>query len=50
MTTRLEAVERQTDGALSYGETAGLRQVYRRREIDPFEVLVAAYATGGKPR
>ena len=27
---RLEGVERQTDGKLSYGETAGLRQLYRR--------------------
>lgn len=44
---RLESVARQTDGALSYGETAGLRQLYRRRRLDPNEVLAEAYATGG---
>ena len=47
---RLEGVERQTDGALSYGETAGLRQLYRRRPLDPADLLTGAYASGGKRR
>ena len=47
---RLEVVERQTDGALSYGDTAGLRQLYRRRPLDPAGVLTEAYASGGKRR
>ena len=41
---------RLTDGALAYGETAGLRQLYRRRRLDPTEVLTAAYCTGGSRR
>jgi len=48
LTERLEGVERHTDAALSYGETAGLRQLYRRRRIDSTEVLAGAYAVGGK--
>jgi len=47
---RLEGIERQTDGALSYGETAGLRQLYRRKRLDPQEVLSNAYAIGGRRR
>lgn len=47
---RLEAAERQTNGALSYGETAGLRQLYRHREIDPLEVLTTAYTMQGNLR
>jgi hypothetical protein len=47
---RLEAVDKWTDGALSYGETAGLRQLYRRKRIDPNDVLAEAYATGGRRR
>jgi hypothetical protein len=47
---RLEVAERQTDGALSYGETAGLRQLYRRRPLDPTGLLTEAYALGGKRR
>jgi hypothetical protein len=42
---RLETVEGQTDGAIAYGETAGLRQLYRRRLLDPIELLADAYAT-----
>lgn len=46
---RLEAVEKLTDGAISYGETAGLRQLYRRGDrIDPKDALAEAYATGGR--
>lgn len=45
---RLESIERQTEGSLSYGETAGLRQLYRWKPLDPHEVLSAAYAIGGR--
>jgi hypothetical protein len=46
---RLEDIEKLTEGALSYGETAGLRQLYRRGERrDPKDVLTEAYATGGR--
>jgi hypothetical protein len=44
---RLEAIERITQGKLSYGETAGLRQLYRREQITSSDALTAAYATGG---
>ncbi len=47
---RLENIERQTDGALSYRDTAGLRQLYRRERLDPNEVLAGAYAVGGQRR
>jgi hypothetical protein len=47
---RLESVERQTDGALSYAETAGLRQLYRRQQLEAVEALAEAYAAGGKRR
>ena len=47
---RLEGIEKQTGGALSYGETAGLRQLYRLRRLDPKEVLSEAYAVGGRRR
>jgi hypothetical protein len=45
---RLEGIERQTDGALAYGETAGLRQIYRRKRLPSRELLSAAYAAGGR--
>jgi hypothetical protein len=44
---RLEAIEQATEGKLSYGETAGLRQLYRRDRITPAEALTEAYAAGG---
>jgi hypothetical protein len=47
---RLEGVERQTGGALSYGETAGLQQLYRRWSLDPNDLLSEAYAAGGTRR
>lgn len=47
---RLERIEQATDGKLSYGETAGLRQLYRRERIIPAEALTEAYAAGGKLR
>jgi hypothetical protein len=46
---RLEDIEKLTNGALSYGETAGLRQLYRRGDrLDPKNALTEAYATGGR--
>jgi hypothetical protein len=45
---RLEGIEGRTGGALSYAETAGLRQLYRHRRLDPNEALASAYATGGR--
>jgi len=47
---RLEGIEKLTDGALSYGETAGLRQLYRREQLDPHEILAETYAIGGRRR
>ena len=47
---RLEGIEKQTEGALSYGETAGLRQLYRRQQIEPNELLAGAYANCTKGR
>lgn len=47
---RLEGAEAQTDGRISYGETAGLRQLYRRGRIAPKEILTDAYAVGGRRR
>lgn len=45
---RLEGIESLTGGAISFGETAGLRQLYRRERIDPQDALVNAYAVGGR--
>ena len=39
----LEDVETLTDGALRYDETAGLKQVYRDRKIDPIGLLHRYY-------
>ena len=39
----LEKVETLTDGALRYDETAGLKQVYRDRKIDPIGLLHRYY-------
>jgi hypothetical protein len=47
---RLEGIERLTQGSLAYDEMAGLRQLYRRKELYPMEALSAAYAVGGRPR
>lgn len=44
---RLESIEQATDGKLSYVETAGLRQLYRRERLNPAEALTEAYAAGG---
>lgn len=46
---RLENAEKLTDGTLSYGETAGLRQLYRHVDrLDPKDSLAKAYAIGGR--
>jgi hypothetical protein len=45
---RLEHIEQSTEGRLSYRETAGLRQLYRRERISPAEALTQAYAGEGK--
>lgn len=42
---RLERAEELTDGAVTYGETAGLRQLYRHRPADALAVLSGAFAT-----
>jgi hypothetical protein len=47
---RLESIERQTEGSISYGETAGLRQLYRRAQLEPNDLLADAYAAGGRRR
>lgn len=47
---RLERIEKQTEGRFSYVETAGLRQLYRRKKLDPSKVLAEAYAIGGQRR
>lgn len=46
---RLEGIESHTN-ALSYAETAGLRQLYRHRRLDPLEVLAETYAAAGSRR
>jgi hypothetical protein len=40
---RLEDIEHLTAGHLSYAETAGLKQVYRRKQLDPIELLRTYY-------
>jgi hypothetical protein len=45
---RLEVIERLTRGALSYGETAGLRQLYRKQRVEAKTILAEAYAAGGR--
>ena len=43
MTMYLETLNKLTDGALEYGETTGLRQVYRYRDLDSTELLKQYY-------
>jgi hypothetical protein len=40
---RLEKIEAISDGAIVYDETAGLKQIYRRREIDLTNLLENCY-------
>lgn len=44
LVSRLEQIEKLTDGAFSYDETAGLKQVYRRESVSPTQMLSRAYA------
>ena len=43
LVSRLERIEKLTQGALSYDETAGLKQVYRRSEAPSFDFLGSVY-------
>jgi hypothetical protein len=45
LVARLEMIEEWSTGRLSYRETAGLRQLYRRTAIGPHEALGLAYGT-----
>jgi len=47
LASRLERIEKVTKGALRYGETAGLKQVYRdlQNHIEPLELLEIYYGT-----
>jgi hypothetical protein len=47
LVTRLEQIESLTAGGLAYDETAGVKQVYRRRDLNRFEILEAYYRAGG---
>ena len=42
---RFEQIEEWSEGRLSYRETAGLRQLYRRSKFDPQSVLGIAYGS-----
>lgn len=44
LTDHLEALEKITDRAITYDVTAGLRQVYRRKEVDVDSLLRKHYA------
>ena len=41
----IEELERITHGKVALDETAGLKQIYRRREIDPLKMLEGYYRT-----
>ena len=43
MTIYLESLNEVTKGALQYDETAGLKQVYQYRDLDPIELLERYY-------
>lgn len=47
---RLEDIKRHTEDCISYGESAGLRQLYRRQPVDENHLLTMAYAVGGRQR
>lgn len=47
---RYESIESETDGAITYNETAGLKQLYRRKKTDPLDALESAYVTEGTKR
>jgi hypothetical protein len=43
LATRLADMEEWTERRMTYGETAGLRQLYRRKRVDPLTLLSATY-------
>jgi hypothetical protein len=40
----IEEIERLTRGKIALDETAGLKQIYRRQELDPLKLLDNYYA------
>jgi hypothetical protein len=48
LTEYLEAIEDHTDRGIGYDVTAGLRQLYRRKSVDPTEVLCLQHATASR--
>ena len=43
MVISLETLEQLTNSALEYGDSEGLKQVYRRKDLDPMELLERYY-------
>jgi hypothetical protein len=50
LAARYEQVEEWTDRQISYGETAGLKQLYRRRPVPPARLLERAYGASTASR
>lgn len=48
MITRLMRLEDVTEGAWQWTDTAGLRQIQRRKDVDPVKLVMAAYSSGLK--
>ena len=42
---RLESIEKWTRGAITYRESAGIRQLFRRKHVDPLAALEIAYGS-----
>jgi hypothetical protein len=49
LAARYAELEDWTDGQMGYDETAGLKQLYRRKPVTPFAVLERAYAAPAAP-
>jgi hypothetical protein len=49
LAARYEQLEEWTGRKVTYGETAGLKQLYRRREVAPLDVLEKTYAASHAP-
>jgi len=43
LVVRLEEIEKWTRGAISYRESAGIRQLFRKKHLDPLAALEMAY-------
>lgn len=43
LASRLENIGRNTEGGFTYDETAGLKQVYKHREVEPLALLKSYY-------